>query len=249
MTRSTGSNRLQPGPRVAGNRTLGVAAVDPVPIFRDGLAAMVQRAPGLHWVGQAANQHAILQLSEQLRPDVVLLDSGLDPQGHLVRLLSTGDRNVVIVMLVRHAHRTPQYLAGLVEAGAHGIVPRAAEARRLSEAIHRTHADRHYVDPTLAALTVKPKRAQNGDSGMRVQMPLSRREYQVLQLLAEGLENAAIARMLFLSVETVRTHVKSILRKLSARDRTHAVTTAFRTGILVIQPDDPRTDTAPAPRR
>lgn len=69
-------------------------------------------------------------------------------------------------------------------------------------------------------------------------MPLSRREYQVLQLVAEGLENAVIARILYLSVETVRTHVKSILRKLSAHDRTHAVAIAFRAGILIIQPDD-----------
>jgi DNA-binding NarL/FixJ family response regulator len=69
-------------------------------------------------------------------------------------------------------------------------------------------------------------------------MPLSRREYQVLQLVAEGLENSAIAKLLFLSVETVRTHVKSILRKLSARDRTHAVTIAFRSGILIPRADD-----------
>jgi DNA-binding NarL/FixJ family response regulator len=69
-------------------------------------------------------------------------------------------------------------------------------------------------------------------------MPLSRREYQVLQLVAEGLENLEIAKILFLSVETVRTHVKSILRKLSARDRTQAVTIAFRGGILIPQPGD-----------
>jgi len=226
-----------------------VAAVDPVPIFRDGLAAMAQRAPGLHWIGQASNQHAILQLCEQLRPDVVLLDSGLDPEGHLVRLLAAGDRGAVIVTLVRHAHRTAEKLTALLEAGAHGIVPRSLEARQLTEVIRRAYADRHYIDPALAALTAGPMRRANGYTGLRPQMPLSRREYQVLQLLAEGLENAAIAKLLFLSVETVRTHVKSILRKLSAKDRTHAVTTAFRTGILVIQPDDPRTDSAPAPRR
>jgi DNA-binding NarL/FixJ family response regulator len=69
-------------------------------------------------------------------------------------------------------------------------------------------------------------------------MPLSRREYQVLQLVAEGLENSGIAKILFLSVETVRTHVKSILRKLSARDRTHAVTIAFPGGILITLSDD-----------
>src|SRR5690606_41538066 len=67
-------------------------------------------------------------------------------------------------------------------------------------------------------------------------MPLSRREYQVLQLIAEGLENAAVADKLYLSVETVRTHVKSILRKLGARDRTHAASKAFRSGPLAATP-------------
>src|SRR5439155_19803321 len=96
-----------------------------------------------------------------------------------------------------------------------------------------------YIDPALAPLTT-PGRSRGGDPsvGRRPRMPLSRREYQVLQLVAEGLENAAIAKVLYLSVETVRTHVKSILRKLSARDRTHAVTIAFRAGILIAQPED-----------
>lgn len=248
MTR-IGTNGLQPGGRpVGGPRTLGVATVDPVPLFRDGIAAMTQRAPGLHWVGQAATQHAVLQLTEQLRPDVVLVDSGLDPQGHLVRLLTAGDRTMVVVVLIRHAHRSAQMLTTYVESGATCLVPRAIEARRLCEAIHKAHNERRYIDPALAALTAKPKRQTPGavtGSG-NPQMPLSRREYQVLQLVAEGLENSAIAKLLFLSVETVRTHVKSILRKLASRDRTHAVTTAFRSGILVIQPEDPRVELPPA---
>lgn len=252
MTHSIANSRVQNGsPRAAGAKTLGVAVVDPVPIFRDGLASMTQRAPGLHWVGQAANQHSILQLCEQLRPDVVLVDTGLDPQGHLIRLLTTGDRHLLVVAVVRQAHRTTQHLAALTEAGTHCAVPRSLEARRLMEAIHRTQADRRYIDPTLAALLLKPKRQSNGvEAGSRPAMPLSRREYQVLQLVAEGLENSAIAKLLFLSVETVRTHVKSILRKLSARDRTQAVTTAFRSGILVLQPIEQGQEfTAPAPRR
>lgn len=111
------------------------------------------------------------------------------------------------------------------------------------EAIRRTHADRRYIDPSLTPLTARPKRqpqqpAEHTGDGSRQTMPLSRREYQVLQLVAEGLENSDIAQMLYLSVETVRTHVKSILRKLSARDRTHAVTISFRGGILSARSDD-----------
>ncbi|WP_158879479.1 response regulator transcription factor [Amycolatopsis anabasis] len=240
MTRSIEPGRPQPG-----GRSLGVAAIDPIPIFRDGLSALVHRTQGLHWVGHAANHHSALQLGEQLRPDVVLIDSGLDPNCHLTKLLATGDPALLIVVLVREASRNPRFLATAIAAGAHAAVPRSTEPRRLAEAIRRAYVDRRYLDPALAALTARPKRQPARPPGepepqpsTRPQMPLSRREYQVLQLVAEGLENSAIAKVLYLSVETVRTHVKSILRKLSARDRTHAVTTAFRSGILITQPND-----------
>jgi DNA-binding NarL/FixJ family response regulator len=239
MTRS-----FEPGRPQAGGRSLGVAAIDPIPIYRDGLSALVHRTQGLHWVGHAANHHGALQLGEQLRPDVMLIDSGIDPNCHLTKLLATGDPALLIVVLVREVARNPRYLAAAIGAGAHAAVPRSVEPRRLAEAIRRAQVDRRYLDPALAALTARPKRqpprqpGEGEQSGPRPQMPLSRREYQVLQLVAEGLENAAIAKILYLSVETVRTHVKSILRKLSARDRTHAVTTAFRSGILVTQPND-----------
>jgi DNA-binding NarL/FixJ family response regulator len=240
MTRSNEPNRAQQGsPPV---RSLGVAAVDPVPFCREGLSAIVARTPGLHWAGHAGNPHAALQLAEQIHPDVILVDSGLDPHGHLTKLLVSGDPAVLVIALVREAHRTPAYLQGAMLSGAHAALPRTADARRLVEAIRRAHLDRRYLDPALAPLA-GPQRQSAGRndsvaSARRPRMPLSRREYQVLQLVAEGLENAAIAKLLYLSVETVRTHVKSILRKLSARDRTHAVTIAFRNGILIAQPDD-----------
>lgn len=241
MATSIEPTRVQTTPPGAGGRSLGVAAIDPIPIFRDGLASLVHRTHGLHWVGHAASHHAALQLCEQLKPDVVVLDSALDPNCHLTRLISAGDPSMVIVTLIRDTNRSPQYLSAAIAAGVHAAVPRAIDPRRLGEAIRRAHTDRRYLDPALAALTARPKRQPAQIPGQpvppRVPMPLSRREYQVLQLVAEGLENSGIAKILFLSVETVRTHVKSILRKLSARDRTHAVTIAFRGGILIALPD------------
>jgi DNA-binding NarL/FixJ family response regulator len=241
MATSIEPNRVQANSPMAGGRSLGVAAIDPIPIFRDGLSSLVHRTDGLHWIGHAASHYAALQLCEQLRPDVVVLDSALDPNCHVTRLLTTGDPALVIVTLIRETNRTAQYLSAAVAAGVHAAMPRATDSRRLGEAIRRAHTDRHYLDPALIALTARPKRRPagqvNGERPVpRVPMPLSRREYQVLQLVAEGLENSG--KILFLSVETVRTQVKSVLRKLSARDRTHAVTIAFRGGILITLPDD-----------
>lgn len=237
MTRSNDPIR---SPQSPPGRSLGVAAVDPVAFCREGLSSIVTRTPGLHWAGQAANPHSALQLAEQVRPDVILLDSALDPHGHLTKLLVAADPALLVISLVRESHRTAAFLQTITMAGVHGALPRTAEARRLIETIRRVYLDRRYLDPALAQL-MAPGRSSPRDAvvtARRPRMPLSRREFQVLQLLAEGLENAAIAKILYLSVETVRTHVKSILRKLSARDRTHAVTIAFRGGILIVQTDD-----------
>lgn len=238
MTHSNEPARTPQAP--APNRSLGIAAVDPIPIYRDGLSALVQRTPGMHWAGYAANAHAALQLAEQTHPDVILIDTGLDPHGHLTKMLISADPALLVIMLLREAHRTSNFLTSALSLGAHALVPRSAEGRRIVDAIRRAYLDRRYIDPALVSLAVPPSRSgpRSGEAAKGSRMPLSRREYQVLQLVAEGLENAAIAKLLYLSVETVRTHVKSILRKLSARDRTHAVTIAFRTGILITQPED-----------
>ncbi|SFP83278.1 DNA-binding response regulator, NarL/FixJ family, contains REC and HTH domains [Amycolatopsis arida] len=239
MVQGIGTNRGQPGVPQPGPRQLGVAAVEAAPIFREGLCAVVHRAPGLHWLGHASTHHSSLQMCEQLRPDVVLVDSGLDPRGHLVRLLAAGESTApTVVVLVRDAQRSARYLGDVFAAGAHAALPRSAEPRRLAEGIHRAHTDRRFVDPSLTALATVGSTRPGAGPVARPRLPLSRREYQVLQLLAEGMENSAIAKTLYLSVETVRTHVKSILRKLPARDRTHAVAVAFRSGILVVHPED-----------
>jgi DNA-binding NarL/FixJ family response regulator len=217
-------NRGRPG--------IGVALVDAVPLFRDGLTALVARTPGLAWVGAADSANAALQMCERLRPDVVLVDSEVDPRNQLAQLLVTADRRQNVLLIVHDRHRTTHYLGSAFAAGVQGAIPRSADPHRVVEAIRTVHAERRYVDPGLAAAVAAPRtRLVEGIDSLQ---PLSRREFQVLQLIADGLENQAIAKILFVSVETVRTHVKSILRKLAARDRTHAVAVAFRAGVLTV---------------
>jgi DNA-binding NarL/FixJ family response regulator len=225
-------------------RVVTVGVVDTVPLFRDGIAALVERTPWARVAAHSASQQGALLMVEQLTPDIVLLDSGLAPGGRLVELLAEGKESSRVIVIVREADRNPRYLAACMRAGAHGAVPRTAEPHRLLEAIRQATQSHRYLDPMLASLVTEadgkppgPRTKPEDHAPAPARVPLSRREYQVMQLIAEGQENAAIAKVLFLSVETVRTHVKSILRKLSARDRTHAVTIAFRTGMLAVTQD------------
>jgi DNA-binding NarL/FixJ family response regulator len=212
--------------------TVGVALIDGVPLVREGLSALVHRTPGLRWIGAAENPSVGVRLCERLRPDVVVVDAALDPRGQLSHLLSSNP-GLSVVLMVDDPHLTTQYVSAAVTHGVRGVIRRTAQPPQLVKAIQAVHTDGRYVDAalsaTLSSAAGRPRRLNSPHQ------PLSQREHEVLRLIADGLENQAIANILFVSVETIRTHVKSILRKLASRDRTHAVAVAFRSGVLTVE--------------
>lgn len=212
-----------------GRQPIGVLVVDQVPLFREGLGQRIAGHPQLNLVGSAGQAQAALTLADRVRPDVLVVDAVLDPAAHLISLLTALDQGLTALMLIREPYRTPRFVAAMRAAGVHGLVQRMAPPEHLIEAIRRTYADRRYLDPTLGPLI---DRADAADPRAGRRRPLSNREYQVLQLVADGLGNQAIAESMFVSVETVRSHIKSMLRKLEARDRAHAVAIGFRLGLL-----------------
>lgn len=226
------STNLSPTRQV--NGAVGVALIDGVPLVREGLSALVHRTPGLRWIGAAENPSVGVRLCERLRPDVVLVDAGLDPRGQLSQLLS-GSPGLAVVLMVDDIHLTTQYVTNAVTRGVRGVIRRTAQPPQLVKAIQAVHTDGRYLDATLAGPLSTPVARPRRLSSPH--LPLSQREHEVLRLIADGLENQAIADILFVSVETVRTHVKSILRKLASRDRTHAVAVAFRSGVLTVDED------------
>jgi DNA-binding NarL/FixJ family response regulator len=229
-------------PNIAGQRTapaqrrhqatVGVALLDQVPLFREGLSTLVNRTPGLHWSGAARDHRAAVHLHERHQPDVLLIDSALDPLGHFTRLLTEQDERLIVVTVLRDVHCTAEFAQRVFRRGARGVVSRHAEPAQVVQAIHHTPISRRYVDPALAPLL-----AATDSDGQPATGLLTRREFEVLQLIADGLENRAIASALFVSVETVRTHIKGMLRKLGARDRAHAVAISYRIGLLLAATD------------
>ncbi len=187
-------------PRLPGGQ-LGVAIIDDMPLFREGLSVRVLRDPGMRLAGVAG----------------------------------TVDPRLTVVVLVREPCRTSHYLAAVRASGAHGLVPHSAPPERIMAAIRRSRTDGQHIDPALADLVTDSLTASMSVAGR----PLSRREDEVLRLIADGYSNQGIANALVVSVETVRTHIKSLLRKLSARDRAHAVSLGYRAGLLVVDSAEP----------
>jgi DNA-binding NarL/FixJ family response regulator len=214
---------------------IGVAIVDRMPLFREGLSIRVLRDPGMRLAGVAGHADPAVLLRKRLAVDVLVLDSVIDPQGELVHRLTEINPDLAVVVLVREPYRTSRYLAVAQAAGARGLVQHCAPPERIMDAIRHSRTAGHYLDPTLDRLATGVSAPPRSSSGR----PLSRREDEVLRLIADGYSNQAIADHLVVSVETVRTHIKSMLRKLSARDRAHAVSLAFRNGLLTVDGGEP----------
>jgi DNA-binding NarL/FixJ family response regulator len=215
--------------RLGPTATLRVLAVEATPLVREGLRKVIEQAAGLRWLGATGSPHAVRGGLPRLHPNVVVLDSALDPRGGLIHDLVTANAELTVVALLNDHHRTATYLRIAQSAGAHGLVRRSTAPETLVAAILRAHYTRWFVDPDLVPVPGTPPEHRPIDSTDTL---LSARQRQVLDLIAAGLNSQGIAEKLVVSPETVRTHIKQLLRRLEARDRAHAVSRAYQLGVL-----------------
>ena len=208
---------------------LRVLAADATPVFREGLRTVVQRTIGLEWAGGTDHPDVIRDGMRTIRPHVVVLDSAIDPHGALTEELVAGDPRLTVAVLFRERDQTPVPVRVAQAAGARCLLSRNTDAVLMTRAILEAHPARRYVDPTLVlALTASPPH-KRGDAEHAL---LTRRQRQVLALVAEGNGESDIAQILDVAVNTVRSHMSQIRDRLGARDRAHAVALACHAGLL-----------------
>lgn len=205
-----------------------VLVVDDEPLVREGLKVIIASEPGLTVVGEAGDGAEAVSLARRLRPDVVCLDvrmPGIDGIRATELLVAQDPAPKVLVVTTFGAD---DYVYGALEAGAAGFLLKRARAEELVAAIRAVAAGDSLLFPASVRALARQRRSPRTYRGV----PLTPREQEVLAGMADGLTNAEIAARLTLGVETVRTHVAAVLRKLPARDRTQAVVTAYGTGLL-----------------
>jgi DNA-binding NarL/FixJ family response regulator len=200
--------------------------VDDHEALREGLAALLA-GHGMEVVGAAGNVAAGIDLVEHADPDVAVLDIRL-PDGNgidLTRELLARRPDLGIVLYTGDADADLLY-SGL-DSGARGYALKAGSMQELVAAIELVAAGGSYVDPRLDRIVLSPRAT--------AQLPqLSPREREIMHLMAEGLTAEAIAGELGVSVETVRTHVRNVIRKLQARNRVHAIAIALERGEIAL---------------
>ncbi len=199
-----------------------VFSVDDHPLLREGIAALVNNQPDMVLVAEASNGAEAIQLFKQHLPDVTLMDlrlpdmSGID----IVIAIRTEFPEARIIMLTTFEGDVEIHRA--LQAGARGYLLKNMPPSELLDVIRQVHAGKKRIPPEIASQLAEHMSDQN----------LTEREVEVLRQVADGNRNRDIAKNLFISEETVKVHIKHIMEKLGASDRTQAVSIGIRRGII-----------------
>ena len=197
--------------------------VDDHEVVREGLRLSLSRAPHIRVVGEASDGASAVALAERRHPRVIIMDVRMPGMDGLEATKELTEKVPESAVLIFTAYSERSLLSRGLESGAKGYILKEAPHGTLLRAIEKVAAGEGYVDPALMPAFLTGK----GRDEM-----LTAREREILQLLADGMSNADVAAKLFISQETVKSHVRHILAKLEADTRTHAVAIALRDAII-----------------
>ncbi len=208
-----------------------ILIVEDDPLMQLGLEQALGEHQGFTVIGQAEDGYTAVQQAIALQPDLIVMDIGLPRLDGIAATKQIKEKlpNVHIVMLTSHTLQTEVVAA--LSSGADAYCIKGASLERLLAAIEAAKDGATYLDPQIARLvveTLKPTQSPN-NSGIA---NLSEREIDVLKLIVEGKSNHEIAEALYLSTNTIKTHVRGIMNKLSVDDRVQAAVIALRSGIV-----------------
>ena len=199
-----------------------VLCVDDHPVLREGIAAMLANQPDIVLAGEASTGREAIQRYRALLPSVVLMDLQMPDMSGIDAIVAIRKDYPTARIVVLTAYKGDAQILRALSAGAAGYLLKSTMRKELVETIRSVHAGHRRITPEVA-LEIAEHRMDHS---------LTDRELDVLRRIAAGSSNKIVADELSISEETVKTHVRSILSKLSANDRTHAVTLALKRGLI-----------------
>ena len=209
-------------------RKIRIVVVDDHALFRAGLVSLLTSIPEFEIVGEAGDGREALSVIAKEKPDVVLLDVNMPVMGgvEMVEAMQETDHPRILMLTIS---KHDEDLFGAIAAGADGYLLKDAEPDELRRAINLVADGKSVLSPEVTSRVLK---VVSSSQGIPLDVALSKREMDVLKCLAKGMTSAKIAQELFISENTVKTHVRHILEKLEASNRAEAVSRAIQLGII-----------------
>lgn len=209
-----------------------VLIVDDHEVFCESLAFLLSIRGEAEIVGTATSGEEAVKKAERLKPDVVLMDiemKGLDGIG-ATRALREKAPDVKVIILTMHSDE--QYVFEAIKAGAKGYILKDYSSSSIIEAIRSVNRDEAFFDPRSSGKVLSGLKTQFEDQDGEREVPLSRREIEILKLIAEGCINKEISKKLCISIHTVRNHIANIFSKIDCNTRTGAINEAHKRNLI-----------------
>lgn len=236
----------------AAKATVKIVIADDHQLFREGVKRILNMEDDLEVVGECGDGIQVLELCNELHPDIVLMDINMPVENGVVATEKLKEFFPDVKVIVLSIHDDESYVFETLRKGATGYLLKDMEPESLISAIRSVVAGHAYIHPKVTGKLINQLRrmtyldevgvAGGGnpikEAGVKYihtdSSPLTRREAEVLRLMAEGKSNKAIGEFLFISEKTVKNHVSSILQKMEVEDRTQAVIIAIKNGWVTL---------------
>ncbi|MYM38799.1 response regulator [Duganella qianjiadongensis] len=199
-----------------------ILSVDDHPLMRQGIASVIESQPDMRLVGMAASGSEALEVFRQLQPDITLMDIQMPDLNGIDATIAIRKEFPQAKIIILTTYEGDVRALRAVKAGASGYLLKSMLRKDMLDTVRQVYGGRRCIPPDIAMEMIDPA---GGDT-------LSKREVEVLRLVADGKSNKRIALNLDISEDTVKAHVKNILAKLTANDRTHAAVLALQRGII-----------------
>ena len=223
--------------RVLMGEKIRVLVVDDHPVVRRGIRSLMAEEPDITVIGEAVNGRDALEQVEKLQPDVILMDLVMPEMNGVDAIQAITASHPEMRILVMTSFAADDKVFPSIKAGALGYILKDSDPEDLVRMIHQVHRGELSIHPSIARKVIQELNRPAIEP--LTPSPLTPREVEILQLLAQGVENKEIARRLFLREATVRTHVSNILGKLQLANRVQATLYALRTGLTNLGEETP----------
>lgn len=211
---------------------INVLVADDHTIVREGVKCILDNSDDIDVIGEATDGYECLNAISKMNPNVVILDISMPNLDGLKVLQIMKEQKMSTKALILTAKEDPEYLLKAVDMGCDGYILKKSDSIALNKAIHSVYDGDIYIEPSL--MPMLNKSITTRDTAMDKLSDLTRREIDVLKLLAEGLFNKEIASRLNISERTVKNHVSNIFKKISVSDRTQAAVFAIKNNLIKI---------------